>query len=227
MSPKWAWKNYKIADEPQDYCRKEFDEMDLHHQVYLLCLLTTLRYVSTFPLLSRSSLLNLSNLPLTPDGGSDLVPHSDFTTRHPLLKRDWNDLTHLTNFFANVQHLGEGWQLHWSELDICRTNIDVVAGQLLHFYSQVLDAAGPVWSTQPPAPTHGAFLGDVSLHFYSEAPIAWEWIQSFLLNVILQTQHTPGDTIVTSYRIAFVSAVRTAPIWVQLILPWREPASGA
>ncbi|KAI4170618.1 MAG: hypothetical protein LQ343_004850 [Gyalolechia ehrenbergii] len=133
----------------------------------------------------------------------------------------------MRNVFAAVQYIGNGWSLHFRSLDICHTNVDFAASELLDFYNQVLAAALPAWSRQPPATAHGATLGDVSIHFRSDVPIPWDFIHSYLLAAIGQMRATPGNTVVASYKVALVSVIHTAPIWVELVLPWAGAAAAA
>ncbi|KAL8932075.1 MAG: hypothetical protein Q9216_006973 [Gyalolechia sp. 2 TL-2023] len=134
----------------------------------------------------------------------------------------------MTNLFAIIQHFGHGWSLHVNRLDITRTNVDFAASQLLEFYSQVAAAALPVWSQLPAATARGATLGEVSIHFRSAAPIPGEVLQGWLVGAVGQMRTTPGNTVVAGYRVALVSGVvQTAPIWVELILPWVGAAAAA
>ncbi|KAL8824990.1 MAG: hypothetical protein Q9170_007972, partial [Blastenia crenularia] len=120
-----------------------------------------------------------------------------------------------------------GWSLYWNTLDISRTNVPVAAHQLLTFYTRVLATATPVWSAQAPAKTHGAELGGVQIRFLSEVEIEWEWIRGFLDAAIGMARSAPGDAVVSSYKIAFVNVLRSAPIWVELVLPWAGAAEAA
>ncbi|KAL8717776.1 MAG: hypothetical protein Q9225_005008 [Loekoesia sp. 1 TL-2023] len=200
--------------------------MELLYNIYASFLISIFYSVLALSLPSHPFLPHqgLSNSPSTRNDTSILNTDQSTTKGRTVVKRDWH---HYHNLFTAVQHVGAGWSLYWNQLDISHTNVNVVAAQLLDFYTQVLNAAGPTWSSQPPATAHGAFVGDVSIHFHSDAPISWEWIQSFLIAAITQIHASPGDAVVSSYKIAFISAIRTAPIWVELILPWAGPATAA
>lgn len=155
--------------------------MELHYSIYLFFLISLFNPIFTLSL--RSSLSprhqNLSPSLLARDNRITATPSTP--TRKILTKRDWRTMR---NVFAAVQYIGNGWSLHFRSLDICHTNVDFAASELLDFYNQVLAAALPAWSRQPPATAHGATLGDVSIHFRSDVPIPWDFIHSYLLAAV-------------------------------------------
>lgn len=160
-----------------------FYKMEFLYSIFTFFFISNLYSVLARSLSSHLSLphQSLPNSFLTLDDSSRLITDQSPTKKRAVLKRN---LRHYHNLFSAVQHVGNGWSLYWNQLDISRTNVNLVAAQLLDFYTQVLAAAEPTWSSQPPATAHGAFVGDVSIHFHSDAPISWEWIQSFLIAAV-------------------------------------------
>ena len=151
-----------------------------------------------------------------------------------------NDGGMITNIFARVTAMGNGWEAHWNALDMIKPEVPTALEALIALYQGFIRGAHPIWAQNGQLGVSAA-LGGLSLTIWSNAPISWDWIVTFVadtvshfriilaimdtefMQMVSTIQAYAAGVLIGSYRVMFVNRVTAVTVGVSLGLP-NNPA---
>ncbi|KAL8842074.1 MAG: hypothetical protein Q9170_000677 [Blastenia crenularia] len=137
----------------------------------------------------------------------------------PPTKRAWPDHRH--TFFVLTRALGSDWFLRFNVLEyVSPSSIisNVAARDLVQFYSATLAIARVLWAHDQPKTVRRAAFNGMLLIFWSDQPIAWEFLNSFFEHIIERTQ----GGLVGGYEVTCVAEITGVVVNVALSLPGSQ-----
>lgn len=115
-----------------------------------------------------------------------------------IIKRDWR---HILNLLHVVLALGVGWYLQYDTLDLISPPVTPAFAELIQFYSDILYVGRDDWANEPARLYWEAAIGSLKLVFHSNHLIAWEWIDSVLVEALCRDNWFPFCIAVFSDKV--------------------------
>lgn len=111
------------------------------------------------------------------------IPRTETPSLPRPIKRAWPDPHH--NFFVFTSFLGTEWILRFNVLEfVAQSNGNRPAREMVQFYRAALAVARAVWRHSEPKTVRRAGMNGVTLMFWSDQPIEWDFLNSFFEHIV-------------------------------------------
>ncbi|KAL8649931.1 MAG: hypothetical protein Q9210_004120 [Variospora velana] len=118
--------------------------------------------------------------------------------------------------------MGLTFLMRFNVLEMVQPNdalANVAADDLVQFYKAAFAVANVLWAGDQPRTVRRARLNGILLMFWSDAPIAWDFLKGFFEHIIDRTY----GGLVGGYDVTCIAQLGNAIVHVSLSLPTSGP----